>query len=427
MTPIDRRKFIKEAISVTGGMALWSMPRMAFGLGTELDFNPYIIVVHCDGGWDPTMVFDNKNASTYIDTQSGQTTGQGNKKIPYVAHTDRPAVDHFFGTYGANACIVNGVYCGFMGHKESMAFNSGTNLPESNRYTDWLSFYASQVGLDKLFPHVTIDAPYFPGPYGKYTTRLTSELISNYEEVGNCPVSYQSKSGDASEKALNSYLSNAYQGLLENRLNDSLDSEKIQSLGAAFYKESSVCALVQGQKYGDQDSAFQRQCRLAARLISGGYSHVVSLQAGAAGSWDTHRDNFSRQSENFEMLFTGLNTLLEEAAAKKFIDKLTIIVRSELGRSPKLNSRQNMGKDHWPFTSTLLWGSGIHGGQTIGTTDDRLRGLPINPIFGTADDSAAVPLEHKHIMAALYNLYGVPSTLLLPDVAPASIILSTGS
>jgi hypothetical protein len=424
----NRRRFVKKSLtSIVGGTALLSGHKRLFASGTELEFSPYLIVIHCDGGWDPTLVFDSKQSSAYVDIQTGQHLAEGGGKIPYVAHASRPTVDAFFANYGDKSCIINGLYCGSMNHDDALAYSSGTTLPDSTRYTDWVSFYASQVGLDTAFPHVVLDAPYLSGIYGKYTTRLSSDLIDEFSVAGACPVSQSASTGDVAEKALDSYLSTSYQGFMENRLNESIDSEKIQTFAAGYQRESALCNLVAAQTYASTDSTFQKRCKLAVSLLSGGHSYALTIQAGRARQWDTHSNNFTTQSENFEMLFAGINTLLEQAQAQGILDKLTVIVKSEFGRSPTLNSLLKNGKDHWPYTSTLCWGVGINGGKSIGQTDDWMRGLPINPIFGTADDAAAIPLETKHIFAALYNLFGVPSTLILPDDPPASIILSAGA
>jgi hypothetical protein len=412
---------------IVGGTTLLSSRNSLFANGTELDFSPYLIVIHCDGGWDPTLVFDDKSKSKFVDSQSEQTLMLGAGKIPYVGHASRPNTTAFFRDYGSQSCIVNGLYCGSMGHDDALAYTGGAMMPSSTRSSDWASFYASQVGLETALPHVVIDAPYTPGVYGSYTTRLTADLIQEFSVPGACPATQATSGASTAEKALDAYLSSAYQGLLENRLTTSLDSEKIHTFTAGYQKEALLCNIVAGEKYEVGDTTFQKHCKLAVKLLSGGHSHALTIQAGKDRQWDTHSDNFITQSQNYEMLFAGINTLLAQAKQQGIIDKLTIIVKSELGRSPQLNSLLKKGKDHWPFTSALCWGVGINGGRAIGETDDRMRGVPMNPVFGTTDDSNVIPLETKHLFAALFNLFGVPATLMLPDDPPASIILSVGT
>jgi hypothetical protein len=340
----NRRSFLTESLRTIGGAAfLWSQRNRALANGYELDFSPYLIVIHCDGGWDPTLVFENKLKASHIDIQGGLTLAKGGGKIPYMKHPDRPAVDDFFAQHGSKACIINGVYCGSIGHEAALRHSTGSYLPKTTNFVDWGSFYGAQVGMEATFPHVLIGAPYMPGVYGKFTTNLSPKLLEEYSDKANCPASQYLATGDKVEKALDSYVGSSYQAFMENRLNPGPDSDKILGLINGYPSESTLCRFVAKQDFPAGESTFQSQCRLAARMIGAGHAYSLGLQAGAFGLWDSHTDNFSVQSENFQMLFAGINTLIEEATTQGFVDKLTIVVKSELGRSPRLNSTAKKG------------------------------------------------------------------------------------
>lgn len=79
-----------------------------------------------------------------------------------------------------------------------------------------------------------------------------------------------------------------------------------------------------------------------------------------------------------------------------------------MGRHPRLNSLG--GKDHWTFTSALLFGAGVAGGRVVGAYDDTLLGEPIDPATGDPSP-VGVSLTPDHLGATL---------LALGDVDPAA-------
>jgi uncharacterized protein (DUF1501 family) len=81
-----------------------------------------------------------------------------------------------------------------------------------------------------------------------------------------------------------------------------------------------------------------------------------------------------------------------------------VVVFSEMGRAPRTNAWG--GKDHWTYTSVLLAGAGVRGGQVIGGVDGSYRGRPVD--LGTGALSGdTTPLVASHIGATLLALGGV--------------------
>ena len=106
-------------------------------------------------------------------------------------------------------------------------------------------------------------------------------------------------------------------------------------------------------------------------------------------SWDTHTGNDLYQTRNFEELFTYLGTIMEDldgrtgSSGAPLKDEVTIVVMSEMGRHPQGSSE---GRAHWTFTSAMIIGSGIKGGQVVGELDDNYQGLPVDLSSGATDD-----------------------------------------
>ncbi len=111
---------------------------------------------------------------------------------------------------------------------------------------------------------------------------------------------------------------------------------------------------------------FGQGCLLARRLIENDVRFVeVSL-----GGWDTHSDNFDQVQARCDILDLGLSTLLADLDARGLLDETLVVVATEFGRTPRINS--NLGRDHHPRCfSMLLAGGGIRGGQVYGTSDEQ--------------------------------------------------------
>jgi hypothetical protein len=109
---------------------------------------------------------------------------------------------------------------------------------------------------------------------------------------------------------------------------------------------------------------FGQGCMLARRLVERGVRFVeVSY-----GSWDMHNDIDENMEEQGTVLDTALSALLSDLKAKGLLETTLVVLCSEFGRSPKINSRS--GRDHHPKVfSTLLAGGPIKGGTIYGSSD----------------------------------------------------------
>lgn len=127
-----------------------------------------------------------------------------------------------------------------------------------------------------------------------------------------------------------------------------------------------------------QSATFADHARRAVAALDAGSVQTVHLMAGGgATGWDTHSDNDEGQSPLWEGLFSDLGALVSElhnAPSGTLADRTTIVVCSEMGRSPMLNRAG--GKEHWPYTSMLLIRSGHFESGMIGGWDRNWYGIP---------------------------------------------------
>jgi hypothetical protein len=111
---------------------------------------------------------------------------------------------------------------------------------------------------------------------------------------------------------------------------------------------------------------FAQGCMLARRLVE----HGVRFVEVQLGGWDTHYDNFTGvegRCQQFDQAYAALITDLEKCGK---LDETLVVVATEFGRTPELNTEHNLGRDHHPSAfSCVLAGGGIKGGTKHGVTD----------------------------------------------------------
>lgn len=384
---------------------------------------PHILFIYASGGWDPTMVFDNKLDSDYIDKDPGvsATTGAGN--IPFLQHANRPAVNSWFQNYGSNAVIVNGIYSPSLERQSAFAGMFTATPSGKTRAVDYLTYYAASLKPTILAPHIVFDAPYAPGDFEQVAVKLSrarlTEYLSGIEGGPNF--------SESQETGLHEFHKVAWAKFLDRLHQNSIDSSKVRSIYANLLREKSLKIALRNAatKLGSQGSESQllRSGKLALEMFANGSSLCASLQAGRTRYWDTSHSHISRQNAGFQNIFADLSKIISHAATLGLQDKLLIIVASEMGKSPRFNQQQ--GKDPWPYTSALLWGGLLNGGTIHGRTDKYLRGLKIDPVFGDQISDNMIHPRMANIFSAIYLAAGVPYKLINPDFKPLSSILSS--
>jgi hypothetical protein len=146
------------------------------------------------------------------------------------------------------------------------------------------------------------------------------------------------------------------------------------------------------------------QTDIAVKALARGLSRTVML--GGGFMWDTHNDN-TQQEKLHDDLFAGLLALGQSLEASKLLDTTTILVLSEMGRTPKLNVAH--GKDHWPVTSALVFGAGVAGNRVVGATDASLGALSVDLASGAAAPDGK-QIQTANLQAAVLDLVGVDAT-----------------
>lgn len=109
---------------------------------------------------------------------------------------------------------------------------------------------------------------------------------------------------------------------------------------------------------------FGQGCLLARRLVE----HGVRFIEVAYGGWDMHNDIDDGMADQGANLDAGLSALLGDLQARGLLADTLVVLCSEFGRTPKINTRS--GRDHHPKVfSTLLAGGPAKGGTIYGASD----------------------------------------------------------
>jgi hypothetical protein len=152
---------------------------------------------------------------------------------------------------------------------------------------------------------------------------------------------------------------------------------------------------------------------------------MVRYDGWCANGWDTHSQN-NMQSLHFEELFSVLDSLMDSLDVEvgeygsKLSDEVTVMVFSDMGRHPRLNVAN--GKDHWTFTSAMLMGAGIQGGQVIGSMNENFQGLPVELSTGESR-SDGVALTPEHLGATLFAMGDIDPGDHIPGFEPISVLI----
>jgi len=158
------------------------------------------------------------------------------------------------------------------------------------------------------------------------------------------------------------------------------------------------------ERYGK--NAFGQGCLLARRLLEHGIGFVeVSL-----GSWDTHNSNFVNVPDRASLLDAALSTLLDDLARRGLLDDTLVVLATEFGRTPEINT--NEGRDHHPKAFTcVLAGGGIKGGVVHGKTDER------------GDTILEKPVKVQDFNATIAYALGLPldQVLYSPSMRPFTV------
>ena len=399
---------------MAGGLAYGLCPKVS---ARVVRSDRKFIFVYAEGGWDPLAVFTPQFDSPYIDMEPGsEPLSIGDFRL--VDHGNRPAVQQFFRRWTDRIAVINGISTRSVGHEVctivSMTGDASGSIP------DWPTLLAQNARQDFSLPSLVVAGPSFPGDLEGNVARVgdngqLARLI--FEGMGT-----EEEAFDASPNGLQSRLDRFLLRRIDRRLpgrNDRFSN----SLSTSTRRSMELKTL--GDLLPFSGEGFEEQMQSAVSALSMGLSRCVTITGG--GDWDTHEDN-AEQAPLFQQLFSQLDALMTALAAQpgqsggRLIDETTVVVMSEMGRTPLYN--ETGGRDHWPYTTAMLLGSGFAGGRQFGGYDPAFSGIGIHARSGElmTDKLGVSSMDFGATLLALADIDPQP---YLPQGEILSAVLGT--
>lgn len=418
MRPTRRTLLRALPAALLGGAFL---PRLARADGAgERKF----LFIFCPGGWDPAWALAPVFGSV-ADMPPGAVAGSAGG-IDYVADPLSPSVGTFFSAYGGQSCLLHGVESRSVAHDVCLRLIlTGSNVPGRD---DWPLRLAALGSVPRVMPYVNLSGPTYAGSSVSALVRvgengqLAALLDGSATLTADLP-------GSPPPDDISAMLDSLLSGRAERLVAGATPGRAATIAGAAALSEARRTSLLAVGSELDLagGSTLAEHAELALECLQRGLSRVAMVEFyGHMGlTWDTHGAN-NNQSAAYDELFgalSGVMTSLRERPgelAPSLADEVCVVVMSEMGRYPLLNSRQ--GKEHWTYTSALLLGAGVRGGQSIGGYDEETyRGVGVDLETGGPGGSLLVP---DHLGATLLAIGGHNVEAELPGAEPIAAALA---
>jgi hypothetical protein len=384
-----------------------------------------LILVLAQGGWDVTYALDPKTQSARIDVPIGAVRTFGNLDV--LVDAGRPNVTSFFEKYAAQSAVVRGIMLSSIAHPECVKrMLTGTR---SNTSPDLAAIVAHELGRELPMPYLILGDSAFTGPYAVSAGRVgaTNQIVALADEAQRFKIIGETGTPfsptDADGNRIRAYLNARTNRERAVRGATGYNRKRLDDFSAAMGKADRLIDLRAGLGARGRTLALDAQADLAVDAIEGGICRSVTLNSRLA--WDTHDTN-TDQAAMHDTLYTGVTRLADTLAARPgaragntMLDETVVVVMSEFSRTPKLNAQ--LGKDHWPVTSALVFGGGVAGGRAYGGTSATLDAQLIDYATG-APSSSGKSLEAKNFAAGVLSLCGVDPATHLPSIEAFDVL-----
>ena len=420
MNHLTRRRFM-HGLGATLGATLGA--RL---IRPHLLANPHIsrdmtsrrfLFVHAEGGWDPLCVFAPQFDDHTIQMEpDAEPITLGGLKL--VDAPNRDAVTSFFRDHAHRSVILNGVSTRSVNHEtcQAVALTGST----SHDRADWGTRIAAAHAQSNTLPHLALSGPVLSGDLGVFVSRgdgALQPLLDGYLLEDAHP--YTEPLSPSTTALIQAHLS-----IRGRDLNASAHAPQLVQQVQESQRRAHTLWRQRDTINFEAEEGLVGQAQIAINAFAKGVSHCATISA--EGDWDTHGDN-TLQTSLFNRLFSDLSQimrLLNETQGpdgESLSNDTILVVMSEMGRTPAYNFTG--GRDHWPFTSFLLVGDDLNGGQVVGGYREGFTGVGVDPYSLTLNPERA-GISAEEVGATLLTLGGVDAQRMLPHVTPLYGVLS---
>lgn len=402
--------------SVLGALAAGvALPGRAVGG----DRGPRLVLVVASGGWDTSFCLDPKPDVGTVDGP-GSVWGGGLEDVRSwgeieVAVNDerRPSVSAFFDRWSDRVAVINGVAVGTLSHTRSLARVLSGHWDE--RHPDLAAVFGASGSGTPLGAVDLCGLGRF-GPYAGTSARWG--LQGQARALLDPAAAFASPDGDHEgpwwapatdeRRAMDRWLAGRSEGLVERWPEAAAavrDWEATREPAVAL--RDAQPPVGRGMPWGWAASG-QGDVDLVVDLLARDLCRSVVVSTRQ--HWDTHAA-LGAQHASWNRTCYALDRLLEGLEGAALLDRTTVLVVSEMSRTPVLNGQG--GKDHWPWTSFLVAGAGVRGGTRLGGTDELLRGVRVDPESGRPD-AGGRELEPAMVLAGVAEGLGLDPATAYP-------------
>jgi hypothetical protein len=412
----------RQLLAASAGLPLLGAGLPGTALAGVSASDRLFIFVFAMGGWNVPSFFAPLFGYEGIDMEArAEEALAGN--IPWVYHPDRPSMRTFIESAYDRVAFLQGVQIPSVSHSvcRALAF-TGTIRGER---ADWATLIAAAQADRYALPHLIVSGPSYAGEYGGLVGYLGSEnrllgllngdlLLQSDQAIAPPP--------DSVSSAIDAWLGDAGRRRIA-RARTTQEAEMLQKYvdSLTTLEQLKVQRDVLDMTIG---STATSEIPLITRVLSSGLSRCVTTSWPAQrgrDDWDSHAADEPRQTLRFQQLGSDLLSLLqaldrtEGPAGGTLADQTTIVVFSEMGRTPALNGVA--GRDHWPYSTAMLIGGGFTANRVIGGWSTGFTGRGVDRTTGEIDDNAA-----------LVGMDSVGATLLaMADIDPRDVLPESAS
>jgi hypothetical protein len=285
------------------------------------------------------------------------------------------------------------------------------------QYPSYGSIISHELGIrNKIPPYVVVPNQFAPeNGTGYLSTAFGPFALGSNPEDSNFKVrDLQSSVNESQLSRRKSILKTTDEYFISNQ-----QSDAVEAMGSFYENAFNLMSSTQAidafdiskesintkEMYGNNSAGMR--LLMSRRLIEAG----VRMVTVNYGSWDHHSNINSAmrsQAPNFDKAFAALIFDLKD---RGLLDETLVMVNSEFGRTPKINSTG--GRDHHPKVfSTIMAGGGIRKGMAYGSSD-ALASEPDND-----------PVTPEDLAKTMYHLLGINSEkrLMTSDLRPIDIV-----
>ena len=434
---LNRRGFLGATGLGAGAVMLGSglVPRLAHAQ-TRPDHR--FVFVYFSGGWDTLLCLDPRDPGVFTEESARDTKIQlgWDRLDPGFAPelisfgdspiTFGPAIGDFARHY-QKACVVRGLSMDTLTHEVGRRYMITGKMPAGLQATGSAiptRIVAQNGEVDGFeIPNLASQVETYNKGLPTFATGMSvngpSDLVFALQKSGDAPkasieghlASYRAKAVSCDPVRLDRRgfmgLIKESQGratdLVENALHTYFDFGNQQSAEMGVLRERYGIGGVRPGGLGAGVTSGE-QAALAAQALKNDISQCVSITL--ATGLDTHDDNWATDHpETLQQGFNALAALIDDLEEASLMEKTTIVVFSEFGRTSLLNTRD--GRDHSLASSALLIGAGVPANTVVGaTTDVGMSPMPINAETGEVLATGGTTVTPTKLLASVMEANG---------------------